>query len=78
MTRTVIYKGFIIQPAPRHLVEGGRWKLNLFILWSTQNEVHSRHFYTADEFAAEDQAAVHCISYGKLIIDGKIPGFSVG
>lgn len=54
------------------------WKLNLFILWSIQNQEHSLHFFKDEGYATRDDAEIMCIDYGKLIIDGEIPGASVG
>lgn len=74
----MVYKNYIIQPAPHELIDTGRWGLNLFILWSTEARDESRHFYTSDQYATKEEATAHCINYGKQIIDGKIPGSSVG
>lgn len=71
MTRAVSYKGFSIQPVPQHLAESGMWGLNRFISWSIQNQEHSLHCF-------KDEAEAICIDYGKLVIDGEIPGASVG
>ncbi|MDK2745086.1 MAG: HlyU family transcriptional regulator [Nitrospira sp. BO4] len=73
----MIYHGYGIQPAPRHL-DTGQWGLNLFILWSSNDEERTRHFYTIDEYATEEEARTHCLAYGQQIIDGKIPGSAVG
>lgn len=78
MRREVSYKGFIILPAPQLLVESGMWQLNLFISWSTHNHEHSRHFFKKEAYATKEEAEIICIDYGKLIIDGKVPGSSVG
>ncbi|MDK2745100.1 MAG: HlyU family transcriptional regulator [Nitrospira sp. BO4] len=78
MTRAVAYKGFIIRPAPQQLVESGMWGLNLFISWSIHNQEHSLHFFKDEAYASKDEAEAICINYGKLIIDGEIPGASVG
>lgn len=55
------------------------WGLSLRISWTTKhNEQIVCPFFTADVYATEDEAATLSIAYGKLIIDGKIPGSSVG
>jgi hypothetical protein len=74
----VTYKGYTIQAAPHELVETGQWGLHLFIMWSTEQGEISRHFSTSDQYATKEEAMVHCIHYGQQIIDGKIPGASVG
>ena len=72
------YKGYTIQAAPHELAETGLWGLNLFIMWSAEDGEHNRHFSTSDQYATKEEATVHCINYGQQIIDGKIPGSSVG
>jgi hypothetical protein len=54
------------------------WELNVFISWSTEDEEESRHFYSTGRYATEDEATTQCIAYGQQIVDGKIPGSSVG
>ena len=75
---SVTYKGFIIRPAPRPLLDVGRWSLNLHISWSTKYGPCTRHFFTADKYVTEEEATSNCITYGQLVIDGKIPGFTLG
>ncbi len=72
------YKGYTIQAAPHELIDTGQWGLNLFIWWSTEKGDESRHFHTNDQYATKEEATVHCMQYGQQIIDGKIPGLSVG
>ncbi len=77
MMKGVIYKGYTIQPAPRHLVDTGQWELNVFISWTTEDEEDSRHFVSTGRYATEDEATAQCIAYGQRIVDGQIPGSSV-
>ena len=37
-----------------------------------------RPFHTAGLYDTEDEAYVHGIAYGERIIDGKVPGETVG
>ncbi|UVT20033.1 MAG: hypothetical protein H8K03_20015 [Nitrospira sp.] len=78
MSRAVSYKGFTIRPAPEHLADTDRWSVKLFISSSAPNREKSKKFYTADEFATEEEATAHCIALGQRIIDGEFPGLSVG
>ncbi|THJ20482.1 MAG: hypothetical protein CAF45_014605 [Nitrospira sp. CG24E] len=78
MSKAVIYKGYTIQPALRQLPDTGQWELNVFISWSTEEEEDCRHFYLVGRYATEDEATAHCIAHGQQIVDGKIPGSSVG
>jgi hypothetical protein len=53
MDKSVIYKGYTIQPAPRQLVDTGQWELNVFISWSTEDDEDSRHFVKTGRYATE-------------------------
>jgi hypothetical protein len=76
MNHAVIYKNYVIRPTSQQLANTGRWSLNLHI--STKNEEKISYFYAADEYATQEEATAHCINYGQQIIDGEIPGLSVG
>jgi len=78
MAQAVTYKGFTIQPALRQLVDTGQWELNVFISWTTEDEEDSRHFVKTGRYATEDDTTAQCIVYGQQIVDGKVPGSSVG
>lgn len=78
MSQAVTYKGFTIQPAPRQLVDTGQWELNVLISWGTEDEEDSRHFVKTGPSATAEEATARCIAYGKQIVDGQIPGSSVG
>ncbi len=78
MGKTVTYKEYTLQAAPRHMADTGQWELNVFISWTMEGEEESRHFYLVGRYATEEEATSQCIAYGQQIIDGKIPGSSVG
>ena len=78
MSKSVLYKGYTIQPALRQLPDTGQWELNVFISWQADEEEESRHFYSTGRYATEDEATAQCIAYGQHIIDGKVSGSSVG
>ena len=78
MAKAVIYNGYTIQPAPRQLMDTGQWELNVFISWTTEDDEDSRHFVKTSQYATEEEAIAQCITYGQQIIDGKVPGSSVG
>ena len=78
MAKSVTYKDYTIQPAPRQLVDTGQWELNVFISWSTEDDEDSRHFVKTDRYATEEEATAQCIIYGQQIIDNNVPGSSVG
>lgn len=78
MTTAVAYKSYIIQPAPRYLVDTGQWELNVFISWATGDDEDSRHFVKTGRYNTEEEARAQCIIYGQQIVDGQVPGSSVG
>ena len=78
MSKEVTYKGYTIRSALRQLPDTGQWELNVFISWQVDDDEESRHFYSTGRYATEDEATVQCIAYGQRIIDGKVPGSSVG
>ncbi|ULA62711.1 MAG: hypothetical protein LZF86_50091 [Nitrospira sp.] len=80
MGKEVAYKGYTIRSALRQLPDSGQWELSVFISWQIDgdDDEESRHFYTTGRYATEEEAAIQCIAYGQRIIDGKVPGSSVG
>ncbi|MEQ1795082.1 MAG: hypothetical protein ABL970_12935 [Nitrospira sp.] len=78
MNKSITYKGYRVQSALRQMPDTGLWELNVFISWQVDDEEECRHFYMTGRYATEDEATVQCIAYGQQIIDGKIPGSSVG
>ena len=78
MSKAVIYKGYTIQPALRQMPDTGQWELNVFISWQADEEEESRHFCSTGRYATEGEATAQCIAYGQQIVDGKVPGSSVG
>lgn len=72
------YKGYTIQSAPRLLVDTHIWELNVFISQATEGDEDCRHFARTGRYTTFEEATAQCIAYGQLIIDGKIPGSSVG
>ncbi|MBX3332254.1 MAG: hypothetical protein KF722_17785 [Nitrospira sp.] len=78
MTKAVTYKEYTIQPAPRQLVDSGQWELNVFISWATEDDEDSRHFVKTGRYATSEEATTQCIAYGQQIVNGQVPGCSVG
>jgi len=78
MSKTEIYKGYTIEAAPQHLVYTGQWEVNVFISWSTKDaKVESRYFHSTIRHATKAEATAHSLTYGRQIIEGKIPGLSI-
>ena len=77
MTTAVAYKSYTIQPAPRYLVDTGKWELNVFISWTTGDDEDSWHFVRTGRYTTEEEATAQCIIFGQQIVDGQVPGSSV-
>ena len=45
---------------------------------STEDDEDSRHFVKTGRYATEEEATAQCIVYGQQIVDGKVPGSSLG
>ena len=72
--RTHRYKGFRILARPYQLADSKRWTVDLEIRHNGW-----RHAFSADQrFATEWEAKAECDGLGRRIIDGKVPGWSVG
>jgi len=79
MGNEVTYKGYSIRTALRQLPDTEQWELSVFISWQIDDDdEESRHFYSVGRYATEEEAMAQCIAYGQRIIDGKVPGSSVG
>ena len=71
------YKDFIIQATPYQLADSGKWAMQVYIRRDTGDSVRSRPFSAANTFDTKDEATVHCINFGKQIIDGQVAGCTV-
>ena len=45
---------------------------------SNEDDEDSRHFVKTGRYATEEEATAQCIVYGQQIVDGKVPGSSLG
>ena len=70
------YKGFVINPAPLPLAEGG-WNLQVYIEKHRDSDVTMRQFSAGNIYETEQEAIKNCLIFGKQIIDGKAGILSV-
>ncbi len=70
------YQGFDIVPVSKQLRDTGEWTLEIQV-WRHGHESKARKFSAGNSFPTRDEAVRQCFIYGKHIIDGEIPGFSV-
>ena len=75
--KRVSYKGYLIQAAPKRLVDSGNWTTDISILHDTSGAVSIRQFSAGNEFNSESEAIQHCINFGREIIDGKFEDCTV-
>ena len=73
----VPYKGYVIRPTPLQLADSGDWTVELYISKDKGNEIKERKYSAGDTFKTQREATQHCINFGKQIIDGKPPNFTV-
>jgi hypothetical protein len=74
--RIIIYKGYVIRPAPLLLTDG-RWNHEVYVSRDRGNEVIERKFSSASLFATREEAISHCVNFARQIIDGTVPNCSV-
>ena len=52
--------------------------MHITIFWEIDGLVTMRAFTSDGEYDTEEEADVHGLAYGERIIDGKVPGVTVG
>src|SRR5580765_5231909 len=77
MEKTVEYRGYTIESAPHHLVDGEKWGLCIFISVDDHRGVRTHEFSADVVYATEQEADIHGIAFGQRLIDGKVEGRSV-
>jgi len=77
MSKTITYKTYIIRSTPLHLLATGQWKIDASIAWERAGVLTERPFGLETAYQTEQEAALHGITFGQRIIDGKVPGLSV-
>ena len=74
---SVSYKGFTITARTFQIRGSGRWTLDLLIRRQTAHRASTRAYSGPKTFPTEDAAVQGCCEYGRRIIDGKVPEYSV-
>ena len=67
------YKGFIIYPNPMLSLDTDIWNVHL----SIRRGDKVKSFNADHSFSTKGEAAFHCISFGKKVIDGEIEEQSI-
>jgi hypothetical protein len=77
ISNTVLYEGYAIQSSPRYLAEWEKWQLCIVISFKQHGAMQSREFSSEVLYMTEQEAAIHGITFGQRLIDGKVEGRSV-
>lgn len=72
----VNYKGYVIRPTPKSLVNGG-WNGDMNVVLDKGHEIAEKFFFAETIFATPQEAIAHCIEFGKRVIDGEVPNCTV-
>lgn len=72
----ISYKGYVIRPAPLPLADG-RWNHEVYVVRDRGYELVERKFSSKASFATREEANARGVAFGKKIIDGAVPDFSV-
>ena len=67
-----IYKSFVIWAITDRLAESGEWRAKVNIMRKDGKTI--KPFLLNHTIKTEEEAIYHALLYGKLIIDGMIPG----
>jgi len=74
---TLNYKGFDITPSSRQRTVSGEWSVRVCITNHTGGDVNKRFFDAPKAFSGKDEAEKQSVIFGKKIVDGEVPGYSV-
>lgn len=73
----VHYKGYSIHPTPLQIKESEEWTMGLVISRHAGSGVSERKYTAADKFKTKDEATQYCLDFGRKIIDGELPDYTV-
>ncbi len=74
---TLNYKGFDICPASQQYTGSGWWTLRVLIENRTGDNKFAAFFDAPNTFPGKVEAEKQSVFFGKKIIDGEVPGYSV-
>jgi len=74
---TLNYKGFDINPDSQQRAVSGEWTVRACITNHTSAGVNECSFDAAKTFSSKDEAEKQCLIFGKKIVDGEVPGYSM-
>ncbi len=73
------YKDFELSSAPYQLAESDGWELRVVITkhHDSRGETLTKSFTGKNTFKSKEEAEAHAIEFGKQIIDGNFPEFTI-
>ena len=77
MGKTTEYKGYTIESVPHLDINGGKWKVHIFISVQQPSGIQTREFSADALYATKEETDVHGIAFGERVIDGKVIGQTV-
>lgn len=74
-----VYKGYLLRSKSAHLVESGRWTLEVTVTRgkNSETEMRDQTFSSEQTFATKEEADMEGIIFARKIIDGEINGLSI-
>ena len=72
---SVKYKGYEINPTPDQVSENGEWDLRVVI--NKEDNSQSKEFVGKNTFDSKEKAEERAIKFGKFIIEGYFPEYSL-
>ena len=74
---TLNYKDFDICPASQQRADSGEWTVRVCITNNTSTGVNEWFFDAPKAFSGKVEAEKQSLIFGKKIVDGEVPGYSV-
>jgi hypothetical protein len=71
VVENIDYRGYKIRATPYQLAKSKRWVLEFQIFSSNGNNILAKMFSAVNTFETGKEAALHCLNFGKQIIDSK-------
>lgn len=72
-----MYKGYIIHATPMQRADTSEWTMQITIAKHHKNEVRERIYYAGNCYKTREEAVMHCLNFGRQVIDGDAVNCSV-
>ena len=77
MPKMVEHEGYIIQSTPQYQADREEWQVCIVISSKDDPSAPSREFSSNALYATEQEVDIDGTTFGRRLIDGKVPGQSV-